>query len=196
MALTFNSATVSVGDTTKKKQYTRLMDNTVIAVPGDSGMPSKIFHSSATFLSTFAATTIISRTSTSGIALGVGEIGQSATASVATMKYKIIDIGPWNMDTTGLIKKETYIHWNKWREVQVLIYPDAGYDYDIMDFEVAIQAKGGPWVHNQTGFWENSSAEADTEIGLARIASGFYRPNAYFTSTSANRGKITIRYEE
>ncbi len=199
MALSFNSSTVSVGDTTKKKQYTRLRDNTVIAVPGDSGMPAKTFYSSATFLSEFMVTTVSSRTATSGVAIAAGKIAQSATASVATFKYKVIDIGPKSFDVGGAYGQEIYVHWSKWREVQVLIYPDPGFGYDVIDLEVAVpDYPGGPWDHALTGFWLNDASMENTEIAaLGRGGGdGIYRATGYFTSTSFNRGKITIKYEE
>ncbi len=198
MALSFDSSTVSVGDTTKKKQYIRLMDNTIIAVPGDIGMPAKTFHSSATFLSDFAATTVSSRTSTSGVSVGAGRIGQGATASVTAFKYKVIDIGPLNMNVAAATK-ETNVHWNKWRDVQMLLYPDPGFGYDVIDLEVAVpDYAGSDWAHNKTGFWATAANISPTEISqfISGGPDSIYRKTGYFTSTSANRGKITIKYEE
>ncbi len=196
MALAFDSSTVSVGDPVKKKQYTRMMDNVVIGGRGDAGMPAKIFFSSATFLSEFAASTVLSRTATAGFAIGAGLIGQSATASVTTFKYKTIDIGPWDMKNVGYLKKETNINRAKWREVQVLIYPDPTLGYDVMDLEVPIEAiSPGGLTHASMGFWQHASSEGATEIGLVRYAAQFFAGN-HFTSTSFNRGKITMKYEE
>ncbi len=188
---TFDSSTVSVGAVTKKSDYDRLMDNSIIGGRGASGMPLKTFYSTATFRSTVRLDSIISRTSTAGIAVGVGKLGQSATASVTTFKHKLIAIGNWNMNTTPSSTVTVGVLWSKWRTVQVLIYPDVPYQsvYSIWDLEVGVGQ-----IHTNTGYWVHSGGEAGNDIVLRRILNGVF-DNNNFTST-INRGFISLAYEE
>ncbi len=188
---TFNSATVSVGAVTKKSDYDRVMDNSIIGGRGASGMPVKTFYSTATFLSTVRLDSFISRTSTAGVGVGAGKVGQSATASTTVFVTKIIAIGNWNMNTTPSSTVTLGIPWQKWRTIQVLIHPDVAYQavYSLWDLEV-----GAGQPHNTTGYWAHASGTVATDIVLRRIATGVF-DNNNFTSTS-NRGYILLGYEK
>ncbi len=188
----FNSATVSVGAVTKKSDYDRVMDNSIIGGRGAVGMPVKTFYSTATFLSTVRLDSFRSRTSTAGVGVGAGKVGQSATASTTVFVTKIIAIGNWNMDTTPSSTVTVGVNWTKWRTVQVLIYPDVPYQeaqFRLWDLEV-----GAGQTHNFTGYWAHPSGTNAVDIVLRRVTGGAF-DNNNFTST-INRGHIHLGYEE
>ena len=193
--MAFNSSTISVGSTTKKSHFDQLLDNTIslksenITINGEKTFASAtIFSASATFNSTVRASSIISRTSTAGIGVGTGWLGQSSTASVVVMRCKIIEIGGWNMDT-DLVKEvahEMPDH-TKIRVVNVAIRTDTGPGQTITGFIVPDFDLGG--THIDKISWNAIN------IRLDRITGGFF-DGAEYDDDSINRGYVTIWYVE
>jgi len=104
-------------------------------------------------------------------------------ANGAVMRWKIINIGTWNMSSSGSESK-TITHGittNKIRTVNVVIFDDESIGYALSD--ISGQCAGG-YYHI-----------AGTSIILYRTTSSlFYSDGSEYNDTSINRGYITIGY--
>ncbi len=102
-----------------------------------------------------------------------------------TLNETIIEIGDWNMDSTGTLNVAHGLTYTKIRGVHGVIKDDAGTNYYPLT----------------TGYDIASSMDASiyafdtTNVKLTRKASGFF-DSVNFDSTSYNRGWITIKYTD
>jgi hypothetical protein len=106
---------------------------------------------------------------------------QLISGSVLTNEI-ILNIGDWNMNTTGLVTVTHGISdWTKIRTINVLIRDDANTVlYNL--------AGSGP-----SGELYGSMAVSDVSVLLVRTTGGTF-DNSSFDSTSYNRGYITIKF--
>jgi hypothetical protein len=110
-------------------------------------------------------------------------IGHTHTSTTTSLNRKLIDIGDWNMDSTGTLNVAHGLTYTKIRGVFGVIRDDAGTNYYPLT----------------TGYDIASSMDASiyafdtTNIKLTRKASGFF-DSVNFDSTSYNRGWITVEY--
>ena len=97
------------------------------------------------------------------------------------LKTKVIDIGDWNMDTTGSVSVAHGLTVGDTRSVSVLIRDDAGTVH--FDFPAyAVLGSDDEQIQLQT-----------TNVVLERATGGIFDSGG-FNSTSFNRGWITIQY--
>ncbi len=202
--MAFSSSTISVGSTTKKSHFDQLLANTIdlkrdnTTIGGEKTFASAttfssstVFNSTATFNSSIKTNSVLSRTSTTGVSVGAGWLGQSSTASVVVFKTKIIEIGDWNMDTTTDIAISHGISdFTKIRTIMALIRPDS----DAISPD-ARQMLAGTALGGGLGGRCIVNGSDPTKIRLERATGGFFDDNKY-NMTSWNRGYITIEYEE
>jgi hypothetical protein len=100
-AFTFSTATVQIGQSTKKSDYDRLLNNTRYLASGTNTVfvRQKTFNSSTVFLTKPKVDGVQSRTSTSGVFVAGNY--QSGTVHYAkNFKMVSVALGPWNMDST------------------------------------------------------------------------------------------------
>lgn len=100
------------------------------------------------------------------------------------MEVKVLQIGDWNMDTTGSVSINHGLTFSKIRDVQVMIYNDAGTSLNPLDRATVL------YSYHPAGLIQVTA----TQISLFRDASNFY-DNTDYDATSYNRGWITILYE-
>lgn len=105
----------------------------------------------------------------------------------AFLKSKVIEIGDWNMDSSDIIDVAHGVSDHETiRICSVMIRDDGGsYMYELDD--------GGSFMYD-TGVQGGIGRIGDTNIRLVRISSGFF-DDTNFSSTSYNRGWVTIWYE-
>ncbi len=123
----------------------------------------------------------------------VNTIDASYTSSdigTASLKVKVIQIGDWNMDTTGSVSvTHSIVDGTKIRSVDAVIISDNGLYFKLENYDVATgQLSGGIAGVNE------DVPISGTSILLARKTGGFFDQTA-FDSTTFNRGFITIIYE-
>lgn len=100
------------------------------------------------------------------------------TASYTEIRMTILELGDWNMDSTGILNVAHGLTLGDIRSVSVLIRDDA--DVDHKDFASALG---------------NNNIEVDgTNIQLIRDSAGEF-DNTSYDSTSFNRGWITMVHE-
>lgn len=148
--------------------------------------PYKISLSSGAFLINQLG---IFSTGGHGITLNSGAISTNTTVSAydgfitgpstGALKWKIVDIGSWNMDAVSPKQVAHGLSYTKILGVHVVIYDDAGTFTTNLDATEA----GAGWI----GGWDS------TYITLQRKASGVF-DNTSYDSTLVNRGKILILY--
>lgn len=107
--------------------------------------------------------------------------GGIQTDGANTLKTKIIDIGDWNMDTSGFVSVAHGLTFTNIRAISVIIRNDANTDY--YDFP----------MYDQTGTNVGSAKAVAASITLSKSSAGFF-DSVDFNSTSYNRGWITITY--
>lgn len=113
----------------------------------------------------------------------VETIDASSVVSTAVIKEKIIEIGDWNMDTTGTVfVPHLLADITKIRSVAVVIIDDASGSVTELGF-----AQSGGLIDQGVGV-------GSSDVLLTRESGGIFDSTAY-DSTSFNRGSITIRYE-
>lgn len=113
--------------------------------------------------------------------------GVTGFASDSVIRTKIVEIGDWNMDTTGVINVAHGLTWQKIISVHALIRDNTdskrnmlcGID-EFLDTTGAVTAVSGLYV--------NSS-----NVTIFRATNGYYDVPAY-NATSYNRGWIFIQY--
>lgn len=99
----------------------------------------------------------------------------------AALHTKIIEIGDWNMDSTGDVSVAHGLTFGNIRSIQVLIRNDANQQMYPIDFNFLSTADAGYYFVN------------DTNISLTRTPGGTFDSTS-FDSTSYNRGWVTITY--
>ncbi len=104
-------------------------------------------------------------------------------AASAVVKTKIIEIGDWNMDTTGSVSVAHGLVLADIRSISVLIRGDS--DTQHINFPVVDQDIGASGQ-------EEMHVDA-TNVIMVRGTSGFF-DNVSYDSTSFNRGWITVNY--
>lgn len=107
------------------------------------------------------------------------QLNTKVTSNVVT-SVKIIDIGDWNMDSTGVITVAHGLTFANIRGVSVTIRNDLNTVYYPIEYSLLGVSSGSVSVQS-------------TDIALLRTASGFF-DTTDFDSTSYNRGWITITY--
>ncbi len=196
--MAFSSATISVGETTKKSHFDQLLDNTIslksenMTINGEKTFASatafqdKIaVEQTATFNSSLKASSIESRTSTAGVLLGIGYGGQSATVGVATMRCKILEIGEWNMDATAQkIVPHGFSDINKIRRLETFVRMDSG----------LTSVRNLMWgVSNTNTTTQGTISQIDnTNVYLYRLNGGLFDATTFNQVAGFNRGWITI----
>jgi len=190
--MAFESGTVSVGVSTRKSDFDQLLDNT----QWNKGRLDTVYSGTTAFVgaktftdiqtSTFSIHPklpgIDSNTSTSGVSIQAG-YDISGTISLKRLYKKIIEIGDWDIDTGQLneISHGIADH-NKIRTVQVIIRSDADTVNHPLDYDPGDGAEG---------WWRID----ENDIHMYALPSGIFNLGGY-SSTSFNRGWITIEYEE
>ena len=131
--MAFSSATVTVGHSTKKSDYDRLLDNTK-ALKDESIIlnGTKTFQSGTVFEVKPKADGIQTRSATGSVSIECEYVDASATHSVVDIKTKIIEIGDWDMDAVSslLISHEIVNPNLNIRNIKVMIRPDIGSTFD------------------------------------------------------------------
>lgn len=108
--------------------------------------------------------------------------------SGASIKMKVLDIGDWNMDTTGTVDVSHGIGDEQLiRMVEVIIRDDGG------SYTYPLNSKGVILGSYNTDVQGGVGRMTSTDIRLVRISSGFF-DDTDFNSTSYNRGWVTIWY--
>jgi hypothetical protein len=126
---------------------------------------------------TMLSTLEVSGTITGDLNGGIQETGSAG----AILEVRVLSIGDWNMDsTTNKYLNSPVASIQKIRQVEVLIVNDAESSFQKIDY-----SDGGSVTIDISG----------DRIHLARVASGFFDSGSYST-TSFNRGWVTIWYEE
>ncbi len=104
----------------------------------------------------------------------------SLTAKDAGIIRKIIDIGDWNMVSTGSVTKTHGLNFTKIRNIQVMIRDDSG--TVIWPLDTFLVESAGSYAMDSGA------------ILLTRTATGLFYTTGSFISTSYNRGWIIIEY--
>lgn len=108
--------------------------------------------------------------------------GTITVDSLVQPKVKIVDIGDWNMDTTGSVNIAHGLTTANIRCISVLIRNDTGTYALPIDWTDST-------TDNLSGYWELNGSN----VVLTRFTSGTFDDVTY-NSTSFNRGWITIHY--
>jgi hypothetical protein len=108
--------------------------------------------------------------------------GKDVTAAI---HRKIVNIGDWNMDSTGTIDIAHGLTASKIRSVTAVIVNDAGDTY--YPFNGYQASAGGTDYQGMVAYWDA------TNVRLYRSSGSLYDA-ATFDSTSYNRGWLTIEY--
>ena len=100
------------------------------------------------------------------------------------LKFRIIEIGDWNMDSTVNVTLYHYIEYNKIRTVNAIIRNDAGTMYFTL-----------PYPTSENNYIDSHFIlnYKDSSVLIARRAGGIFDSSS-FDSTSYNRGWVTIGY--
>lgn len=124
-----------------------------------------------------ASDTTLARSAAGVITVEGGYIPSGDTA----VKYKVVNIGDWNMDSTGAVNIAHGLTLSTIRSVRAVIQDDAGTQF----YPVPPDASSSlpVYIGYMTG----------TNVVLGRLASGFF-DSTDFNATSYNRGWIIIEY--
>ncbi len=177
--MSFNTSTVSIGKSTKKSDYDRLLDNTKALK--DEAIT---FGSVKTFTSKPKMDGILTRSATGSVSLECQYLS-SAGNSVVSLKTKIIEIGDWNMDTDVSVTITHGLIQENIRSVSGMIRGDLG----VGSFIPIDGVDAGT-----SNAWGGYGGILATNIILTRLTGGPF-DDTDFDSTSYNRGWITIQYE-
>lgn len=109
--------------------------------------------------------------------------GIDAGNNGVALKIKVIDIGDWNMDSTGFLDVPHGLTQGNIRHVSVVIRTDSGTQFDPLDIFSSVLPNG------HGGYWGVNGAN----IRLTRTAAGWF-DSTNWDSTSYNRGWIVIDY--
>jgi hypothetical protein len=127
------------------------------------------------------------KTFSSTIVGSIDSVKETGSAG-ATIRTKIIEIGDWNMDSTGYVEVAHGLTFSKIRKVSALIRNDEN------NFRAPLEGKVAYINGAVTDCFDGGSIGLySTNVLLCRIASGHFDSTAY-NSTSYNRGWITIEY--
>jgi len=190
----FSSSSVSVGDSTKKSHYDRLLDNTqynkgrldTVYSGTNAFNGPKTFDDihSATFSERPKLPGIDSSTSTSGVSIQSQYVDLSSTISLVRRYKKTMEIGDWNMDT---IESVNIAHGlgspGKIRNLYAIVRRDNDAEHIPINFCDA------------NGVMNGRIGRYSDNINVWRRAGGSF-DSSNFTASSFNRGWITIEYEE
>ncbi len=195
--MAFLSASVAIGDSTKKSSFDQLLANDAY-LKAENVNEKKTFLSSTVFnaTATFNSGTvfeikpkmdgILTRSSTGSVSLECQYVS-SAGNSVVILKTKVIEIGDWNMDTTPSVTIISGIDKEKVRAVSGIIIDDNSVNV----YRLNKGSSGGI-----NGLMQGSVDRiTDNNIELRRLNGGEFDGVSY-NSTSFNRGWITILYED
>ncbi len=189
--MAFSSSTVTIGASTKKSDYDRLLDNTqynkVTRDNDVSFIGTKTFQSNTVFIIKPKLDGIVTRSGTGSVSVEC-EYVSSAGNSVVDLKTKVIEIGDWDMDATSNITVPHGLSDHmKIRSVNVFIRTnDNTLIYDLNSIH---DAASGDLAGGTRGF--NS-----TDIILFRTNTPGRFDQLAYNSTSYNRGWILITYEQ
>jgi len=189
--MAFSSATVSIGASTKKSDYDRLLDNTkalkdeAITLNG-----VKTFQSGTVFEVKPKVDGIQTRSATGSVSIECEYIDASATHSVINFKTKIIEIGAWDMDATTTLEVDHGIS-----NVDGIIFIEAWILPDSTATHIAapLGAYSTGIVGEVSGTCMLHSTTRSTKVRLIRTTGGTFDGTGY-NDTGVNRGFITIRY--
>lgn len=126
----------------------------------------------------------------SGKALkGTGEGAGIEETNGEILRFKIIDIGDWNMDTTLAVGVSHGLTASKIRTLQVVIRGDVGSIFD----DSHIPLDFSDLTNVPDGSFRVGPNPDEAVIALNRRAGGIF-DSSLFNATSYNRGWITIGY--
>ena len=182
--MAFSSATVTVGHSTKKSDYDRLLDNTK-ALKDESIIlnGTKTFQSGTVFEVKPKVDGIQTRSATGSVSIECEYIDDSSVHSVVNLKTKVIEIGDWDMDADASKNVlHTLSNHTKIRNIFVSILRDDS----TRTYNLEISSGGS--MHGSIQFLDS------TTLYLTRVVGGVF-DSINFDSTSFNRGLITITYE-
>lgn len=109
-------------------------------------------------------------------------------SGTANLKIKVIEIGDWNMDTTGSVNiTHGVANFKKIRSVYAVIRDDGDTLYTPLISDSLPASSTG--LRGQVAVFQSSTLRLD------RLVSGVY-DSASYDSTGYNRGWVTIIYEE
>lgn len=130
------------------------------------------------------ATASVVRMSIAAQGLQLSTLGVDTEGTNLFLRTKVMDIGDWNMDTTGSVSIAHGLSFQKVRSISVLIRNDLDTEYYDLSANHEPGNSGGPFplIHAN-----------NTNIVLERMPGGFFDDTNY-DSTTYNRGWITIIY--
>lgn len=119
---------------------------------------------------------------------GITYVGGTNSASTVTeYVFKVMDIGPWDMDVATILNVPHGLSATEWKTITGLsgtIIDDAGTTYTICAI-----------VPDGTAFGDvRLSGPSSTNLQLSRLVGGVY-DNALYNSTGVNRGHISFWYK-
>lgn len=109
--------------------------------------------------------------------------GMQVAVTGEVLRWKLIDIGAWDMDTVGIVNVLHGLDMNKIKHVSVLIYQDGFVGVNRLDQGPAINAVDGEYFLTAT------------QVRLIRHAGGSF-DFALWSNPVQNRGHIYIIYED
>jgi len=166
--MAFSSSTVTVGNPTKKADYDRLMDNTILLYSGTANFTGQKNFNSATVFNHAPNWREAGRVLTLE--------GRSGTASTVTVKQYVKEIGLWDMSATDQVSRTANnITINQVVSIAVVIIHDTGVFFRdlLQDGDVQV-------------------AQAGT-ITLSRDNSGVFDA-AVYNDPAINRGWVFLEY--
>lgn len=206
--MAFSTSTVSIGATTKKSDYDRLMDNTKYLKSETAIFTgTKTFNSATVFNSTATFNGTVGNLKLHGTVNADRKIEYASDADVlwdesedefylnkslkvddgietdgSKLKTKIVEIGDWNMSSTITLNvNHGIIDYRKIRSVTFVIRNDSDNEY----------YAGNTLVGGTSAPAAGAYIISSTYVRLTRVTSGFF-DSADFNATSYNRGWITV----
>jgi len=199
--MAFSSSTVSIGATTKKADYDRLLDNTkalkdeAITLKG-----TKTFNSGTVFVIKPKVDGIETRSGTGSVGISCQYLSSSGN-SVVNFKTKIVEIGDWDMDANvapnggpnaGII--DLAMDETKLRTIEIMIRNDAdSLRYNVPTFggDILTSTVYPAWA----SFILTKNNILSEGVYLVRLSGSTFDTTDY-NATGYNRGWVTIGYED
>lgn len=105
------------------------------------------------------------------------------------LRIKVIDLGDWDMDTTGLLDIDTAIPYTNWIHAEITIRGDPGSAWLLQNLCGDYGAPTG------NGRWNHELAKGDNIITIRRETGGIF-DSIGFDQTPYNRGWLMLWYVE
>jgi len=203
--MSFSTATVQIGQSTKKSNFDQLLNNTRYLASGTNTVfvGGKTFKSVTTFSgkSTFTATAIFSvmprvnklNTISATNSLSIAAVKKSMRSGSYNfqIKHKIFAIGAWNMSGTQQVTVDiSPLSYANVISVQAFVRTDGGNNNYIYPIDKCYNSGSFTSIGGSIG------VVADSLVYLQRNLNGAFRNSAFNSSGTFNRGWVDVLYTD